>query len=170
MEPGDDDFRQGNVSDEYIVEADYYVGMGSGAFSYLDGILYATSFSLDIYEQRIATGLAGITMQSRLSLLNQMRYDLLMKMFGRRLDRNWALRRYGPKFFRKLWPELRALEWLGAARRDEQSWQLTRCGMYWLMLMMSAFFEAVSEYREKMRAHVHDELACPGEENSLVAK
>src|ERR1051325_6277046 len=32
--------RRGEGSDEYIVEADFYVGVGSGAFSYLDGTLY----------------------------------------------------------------------------------------------------------------------------------
>ena len=33
--------------------------------------------------------------------------------------------------------------------------------MYWLMLMMSAFFESVNGYRDAMRAHIRDELpAC----------
>jgi len=30
--------------------------------------------------------------------------------------------------------------------------------MYWLMLMMSAFFESVNGYRDAMRAHIRDEL------------
>jgi len=150
--------RRGEASDEYIAEADHYVGVGSGAFSYLDGTLYATTFCLDTYEKRIAQGLTGITVQSRLNLGDQMRYSLLAKMFGLRLDREWALRRYGPRFFRRLWGELRTLEWLGAARRDQRGWQLTERGMYWLMLMMCAFFESVAEYREAMRAHIPAEL------------
>jgi coproporphyrinogen III oxidase-like Fe-S oxidoreductase len=151
--------RRGEASDEYIVEADYYVGVGSGAFSYLDGTLYATTFCLDTYEKRIAQGLTGIVVQSRLSLGDQMRYSLLAKMFGLRLDREWVLRRYGPRFFRRLWGELRTLEWLGAARRGERGWLLTERGMYWLMLMMCAFFESVAEYREAMRAHIPAELS-----------
>jgi coproporphyrinogen III oxidase-like Fe-S oxidoreductase len=150
--------RRGEGSDEYIVEADFYVGVGSGAFSYLDGTLYATTFCLDTYERRIARGLTGITVQNRLAAGDQMRYSLLVKMFGSRLDRDWALRRYGPRFFRRLWGELRTLEWLGAARRDQNGWQLTERGMYWLMLMMCAFFESVAEYREAMRAHIPAEL------------
>lgn len=158
--------RRGQSSDEYIVDADYYVGVGSGAFSYLDGTLYATTFSLDAYEQRIARRLTGITSQNRLSLGDQMRYGLLVKMFGLRLDRDWALHRYGPRFFRCVWGELLTLEWLGAARRDKLGWQLTDRGMYWLMLMMSAFFESVNEYRDVMRAHIREEMfgdgsACP---------
>ena len=84
---------------------------------------------------------------------------LLVRMFGLRLDRAWAERRHGSRFFRRLWGELRTLEWLGAARRDADGWTLTERGMYWLMLMMSAFFEAVNAYREAMRAHVREELA-----------
>ena len=151
--------RQGQTSDEYIVDADYYVGTGSGAFSYLDGTLYGTTFSLDEYERRIAEGLTGITVQNRLTEWDQMRYALLVKMFGLKLERNWALRRFGPRFFRRVWGELRTLEVLGAAHRDDEGWQLTERGMYWLMLMMCAFFESVASYREAMRAHISAEPA-----------
>lgn len=150
--------RRGQGSDEYIVEADYYVGVGSGAFSYLDGTLYTTTFSLQTYGRRIAQGLTGITTAHHLSTGDQLRYALLMRMFGLRLDRAWARRRYGARFFRRLWGELRTLEWLGAARRDERGWQLTDRGMYWLMLMMAAFFESVNTYRDAMRAHIQVEL------------
>jgi hypothetical protein len=150
--------RGSQSSDEYIVNTDFYVGVGSGAFSYVDGTLYVTTFSLQTYENRIAEGLTGITVQSRLSLTDQMRYSLLVKMFGLRLDRAWALQRYGPRFFRRLWGELRTLEWFGAATRDAGGWQLTERGMYWLMLMMSAFFESVAQYREAMRTHIQEEM------------
>lgn len=154
--------RRGHGSDEYIVDADYYVGVGSGAFSFLDGTLYTTTFSLETYAQRIAQGLTGITTRHRLRDGELMRYNLLMRMFGLRLDRERVLRRHGPRFFRKLWGELRTLEWLGAVNRDDRGWQLTERGMYWLMLMMSAFFESVNGYRDAMRAHIRDEQPACG--------
>ena len=150
--------RRGHGLDEYIIAADHYIGVGSGAFSYVDGTLYTTTFSLQTYSRRIAQGLTGISTAHRLSTGDQLRYTLLMRMFGLRLDRKWALQRYGKRFFRRLWGELRSLEWLGAARRDEQGWALTDRGMYWLMLMMSAFFESVNGYRDAMRAHIREEL------------
>lgn len=152
--------RQGTGSDEYIATAENYVGIGSGAFSYLDGTLYATTFSLPAYEQRIARGLTGITTRHRLRPADAMRYALLVRMFGLGLDREWALRRHGRKFFRTLWGELRTLEWLGASTRDAAGWRLTERGRYWLMLMMSEFFESVNTYRDAMRLHVRDELAA----------
>ena len=85
--------RRGHGSDEYIVSVDNYVGVGSGAFSYLDGTLYSTSFSLQGYEQRVRRGLSGIVACHRLGEIDRMRYTLLVRMFGLRLDRNWALAR-----------------------------------------------------------------------------
>ena len=154
--------RRGQGSDEYIVASENYVGVGSGAFSYLDGTLYATSFSLAAYGERIARGLTGIVTQHHLGTGDSLRYALLVRMFGLGLDREWALRRHGRGFFWRLWGELRTLELLGAARRDARGWRLTANGMYWLMLMMSEFFESVNTYRDAMRAHVQGELEAAG--------
>ncbi len=153
--------RRGQGSDEYIVAADNYVGVGSGAFSYLDGTLYSTTFSLAGYEQRIAQGLTGITTCHRLSETDRMRYSLLVQLFGLHMDRATVLAQHGPQFFRRLWGELLTLRALGAAREDARGWHLNERGMYWLMLMMSAFFESVNHYRDAMRAHVKDELHEP---------
>jgi hypothetical protein len=150
--------RGGRGTDEYVIDADHYVGVGSGAFSYLNGTLFATSFSLRSYQRQIAEGLSGIVSQHRLSAGDQMRYTLLLRLFGLGLDRDWALRRHGAAFFRRVWGELRTLELLGAARKNPRGWRPTERGMYWLVLMMSAFYESVNGYREAMRAHVQDEL------------
>lgn len=153
--------RHGHGGDEYIIAAENYVGVGSGAFSYLDGTLHATTFSLAAYARRVAAGQTGIVTRHRLSATDQMRYALLVRLFGLTLDREWALRRYGGKFFRRLRGELLSLEWLGAARRDARGYRLTGRGMYWLMLMMSEFFQSVNAYRDAMRAHVHAESSGP---------
>jgi menaquinone C8-methyltransferase len=155
--------KRGHGTDEYIVAADNYVGVGSGSFSYLDGTLYSTTFSLAGYEQRIAQGLTGITTCHRLSDTDRMRYSLLVQLFGLHMDRDTVLRQHGRKFFRKLWGELLTMSVLGTVRRDATGWRLNERGMYWLMLMMSAFFESVNDYRDAMRAHVKDELHEPVE-------
>jgi coproporphyrinogen III oxidase-like Fe-S oxidoreductase len=150
--------RAGRGSDEYLVTNEHYVGVGSGAFSYLDGTLYSTSFSLRSYAQNIAAGHTGITACHSLSETERMRYTLLVKMFGLGLSRKWAEARHGTVFCRQLWPEILSLELLGAARRTTDGWRLSPRGMFWLMLMMSEFFESVNAYRDAMRAQVHEEL------------
>lgn len=149
--------RSAGTSDEYIVASENYAGVGSGAFGYLDGTLYATTFSLADYEHRIAQGLTAITALHRLGAGDQMRYTLLTRMFGLRLDREQARQRHGPSFLRRVGGELASLELLGAARRDPRGWQLTGRGMYWLMLMMSEFFQSVNAYRDAMRAQLREE-------------
>ena len=42
---------EGAGIDEYIADSGDYVGVGSGAFSYVNGVLYATTFSLNVYHE-----------------------------------------------------------------------------------------------------------------------
>ena len=42
--------------DEYIVDYDEYVGIGSGAVSFLDGRVYGNTFSLSAYHDCIDAG------------------------------------------------------------------------------------------------------------------
>jgi coproporphyrinogen III oxidase-like Fe-S oxidoreductase len=153
--------RSGHGNDEYIVSNENYVGVGSGAFSYLDGTLYATTFNLGTYERRIAAGLTGITATRRLGTTDRMRYTLLVRMFGLGLDRDWVRQHHGRKFLIRVWPELLTLRVLGAATRDEKGWRLTERGMFWLMLMMSQFFESVNACRETMRLRAEREQESP---------
>ena len=110
--------KRGHGTDEYIVAADNYVGVGSGSFSFLDGTLYATTFSLAGYEQRIAQGLTGITTCHRLDPTDHMRYSLLVQLFGVRMDRDAVLAQHGERFFHKLWGELLTMRVRGAVRED----------------------------------------------------
>ncbi len=144
--------------DEYIVDAVNYVGLGSGAFSYVDGTLYATTFSLQAYVDRIKRGLSGVTGSRRLDERQRMRYDLLVRLFSLRLEKEWVRARYGQRFERALIPELFGLKLLGAVVEDERGWSLTRSGMFLWVRMMSAFFESVDAFRDQMRRHLRDEL------------
>ena len=137
----------------------------SGAFSYVDGTLYATTFSLKAYVERVKRGLTGVTGERRLGDRQRMRYDLLMRLFSLRLEKEWVRARYGHRFERALGPELLGLKVLGAVVEDDSGWSLTQPGMFLWVRMMSAFFESVDAFREQMRRHVRDELggAAAGE-------
>jgi coproporphyrinogen III oxidase-like Fe-S oxidoreductase len=150
--------RNASAIDEYIVEAEDYVGLGSGAFSYVDGTMYATTFSIHSYIDRIGRGLTGITGKRPLSAGEQMKQTFLMRLFGLKLDKAWVRERYGARFERELWPTVTAFEALGAIVEDETSFRLTDDGMYYWVLMMSAFFESVNAFREQMRLRIKAEL------------
>ena len=144
--------------DEYIADASDYVGVGSGAFSYVGGTMYATTFSLHAYAERIDRGLPAVTQRRAMSERQQMRYEMLLRLFGLSMDDAWLESRFGGRFGRRMAPEMAALRLAGAVTRDAKGYRLTERGMYLWVLMMSAFFESVNVFRERMRAHIREEL------------
>ena len=89
------------------------VGVGSGAFSYVGGAMYSTTFSLNHYCRRVEGGQTGITRRRALGLRERMRYDYLVRLFAGQLRRDYIERRYGRAFSLRLAPELLAMRLLG---------------------------------------------------------
>ena len=149
--------RQPGLFDEYIIEHDEYVGLGSGSFSYLKGQLFANTFSINRYCRRIASGRSGVVQRRPLGERDQMRYYLLMKLFSGALDLDAAEQRFGARFRRVLWPEMTVLRAVGAATRDGGRLRLTDRGYYLWVVMMREFFAGVSDLRDAMRQHISEE-------------
>ena len=143
--------------DEYIVGSSEYVGAGSGAFSYVGGKLYATTFSLNAYEQLICSGHSAITACRSLSVRQRQHYDLLVGLFGVSLPWSTLEGKYGPQVRRALAVQIAALRLVGAVRAEGAALHLTQRGMYYWMLMMAEFFTAVNELRATMRRHISTE-------------
>jgi len=51
--------------DEYIVDYPEYVGIGSGAMSFLDGTMYGNTFSLGEYGRRIESGKMAVVKRGK---------------------------------------------------------------------------------------------------------
>ena len=149
--------RTGAMIDEYIVAEDEYVAVGSGAFSYLDGVAYSSTFSINRYIDSIDNGRIAITAKKPFDLHEQMRYDLMMTLFGLRLDKKVMVERYGKRFFQVLWKELLGLRLAGALEDHGDHYRLTDKGMYYWVVMMREFFIGVNNFREQMRSHIKEE-------------
>ncbi len=147
--------------DEYIIENEEYLGLGSGSLSYLDGILYSSTFSLNHYNRQVEAGRFGISRRQPLTRRDRLRYFLLMNLFGLSLDKQVAEARY-PGFFRMLAPEIFGLRLMGAVRDEGERLRLTRYGMRVWILIMREFFMAVSDFRDLMRHTIREELDSPG--------
>ena len=158
--------RIDGMFDEYIIDQEKYIGVGSGAFSYVGGAMYSTTFSLNKYCERIARGQTGITQGKHMSMRERMRYDFLVKLFGLELTHEYIESRYGWRFWLLMAPELTAMRLVGATRHEPRRLRLTQRGMYCWVLMMAEFFNAVNAFREQMRAHIRAELD-EGEETVL---
>jgi len=159
--------RGEGMFDEYIIDEDDYVGVGSGAFSYVGGEMYSTTFSLNHYCRRVEGGQSGITQRRVLGAKERMRYDYLVRLFGGTLKREYIAERYGAAFWLRMAPELLAMRALGATRHDADALRLTRRGMYCWVLMMAEFFNSVNDVREQMREHIRAELDAWNEEAAV---
>ncbi|MFH1646870.1 MAG: coproporphyrinogen III oxidase family protein [Chloroflexota bacterium] len=132
--------------DEYIIEYDDYIGIGAGSVSIVRGNFYVNSFSLDRYHDLTGAGRLPIIGWRRLSKKENLRYYLLTKLFGMKLDTGEFHRRFGngPG---KLWVELAFLKTFGIVSGDG-TLRVTDKGMYPVSVMMRDFFAALNTLRE----------------------
>lgn len=151
--------RKPGMIDEYIVEHEEYLGLGSGAFSYLRGCLYTSTFSINHYHRLVEGGTLGTVRRRELTPRDQMRYYLLMKLFGGSLDPAAAEDRFAGRFPRTVWPELAALRTMGAMQQSGGRMTLTESGFYLWVMMMREFFIGVNNLRVEMRHSIAYENA-----------
>ncbi len=146
--------RGTNMIDEYITKQDEYLGLGSGAFSFLGGRIMASTFSINHYIKLIEQGVTGIVRQRMLSQTDQMRYYLLMRLFSGCLDLDAADSHFGGQFRKGLRSEFAALRLYGAIQKKASSIRLTDRGYYLWVVMMREFFSGVNHLREQMRHNI----------------
>ena len=144
--------KGGGLIDEYIVESEEYVGIGSGSFSYLNGSLYVNTFSLDAYRQFISARKAPITGKRRFVKTDQMRYRFMMDLFGLHLDKRAWKERFGRSVERTLPLEMAFFQASGAiAENTPDAITLTPHGRYMLVVMMREFFAGINRIRDQAR-------------------
>lgn len=143
--------------DEYIITQDEYLGLGSGAFSFFGGHIYASTFSINHYIDRCKNGQSAIVRQRSMSLRDQMRYYLLTHLFSGSLNLDQADRHFAGRFRRSLRPELASLRLIRAVRRDKDCLRLTERGYYLWVVLMREFFSGVNNFREQMRHNISSE-------------
>jgi coproporphyrinogen III oxidase-like Fe-S oxidoreductase len=149
--------RNRDLIDEYIVDHEEYIGVGSGAFSYVAGCFYSSSFSVNRYIENVRSGRSGIVMSRKLSETEQLRYRFLVGLFGLQLDWESIQREHHSSWPGPLWKERLFFLLLGSIRRDGGIYRLTDKGMYHWVVMMREFLTGVNNFRDEMRAHIRTE-------------
>ncbi|MDR1775757.1 MAG: coproporphyrinogen III oxidase family protein [Actinomycetes bacterium] len=143
------------IIDEYIVDYPEYVGIGSGAMSYLQGRNYTNTFSLREYHDRVRSGRMGITKMSEGSAGRtvDMRYYFATKLFGLRLDKDDFRARFGVAIERGLPLEMAYMRLVGAfATNDAHEITLTDKGRYLMVALMRETLARSNDYRDEARA------------------
>jgi coproporphyrinogen III oxidase-like Fe-S oxidoreductase len=135
------------IIDEYIIDFDDYIGIGSGSVSLLGGNFYVNSFSLDRYHDFLNKNRLPIIGWRELSESEYLRYYLLIKLFGMEVDKKKFFQRFNADIDEKLRTELFFLKLFGLIQEAEKI-KVTQKGMYPVSVMMREFFAAMNSLRE----------------------
>jgi len=152
--------RKKTMIDEYIVDYDEYVGVGSGSFGYVNGACFANTFSVADYIEVIRKGNIPIFARKDFSTTEQIQYDFMMKLFGTALDVEKAEKKFGGKFMKTLWKEIPFFNLTGALKKENGTLKLTRLGQYFWVIMMREFFTGVNNFRDICRASLKAPYEC----------
>ncbi|OGO32983.1 MAG: hypothetical protein A2Z29_07100 [Chloroflexi bacterium RBG_16_56_11] len=140
--------RGERMIDEYIIEYDDYIGIGAGSVSIVRGNFYVNTFSLDRYHETAGSGRLPIVGWRRLSARENLRYYLLTKLFGLKVETDALRNRFGKEAAGRLWPELAFFRASGIVSGNAVL-KVTEKGMYPVSVMMRDFFAALNTLRER---------------------
>ena len=139
--------RGERMIDEYIVDDDDYIGIGAGSVSIVRGNFYVNSFSLDRYGEFVNNGKLPIVGWRILSEAENLRYYLLTKLFGMKVDKRKFHQRFNADIHEKLRKELLFFRLFGLVQGEEEI-SVTPKGMYPVSVMMREFFASLNGLRE----------------------
>ncbi|PKG55140.1 coproporphyrinogen III oxidase [Shewanella sp. Choline-02u-19] len=140
--------------DEYVIDYDEYLGVGSGSFSFLDDTLYVNTFSLKKYQQRIGSGHMGVEQQKNYGRKEVMQYRFLLGMFSGRLSRKYFRETFGVNLDTALFKEMTSMKAIGAIKNDPMDRDnliVTDNGKMMGLLMMKEFYSGMDNVRAQLR-------------------
>ena len=145
--------------DEYVVDHDEYLGVGSGAFSFLGNSLYVNTFSLHRYGERISSGKTGVERRRTFDKHAVLQYRLLLGLFSARLSRKYFREVHGVDLDRALFKEMLGLRIAGAIKdnpEDPDNLIVTDAGKVLGLVMMKAFYSGMDNVRAELRKPLRD--------------
>ncbi|WOT05323.1 coproporphyrinogen III oxidase family protein [Shewanella youngdeokensis] len=140
--------------DEYVIDYDEYLGVGSGSFSFLDDTLYVNTFSLKKYHQQINSGRMGVEQQKNYGRKEVMQYRFLLGMFSGRLSRKYFRDTFGVNLDTALFKEMASMRAIGAIKNDPtdpDNLIITDNGKMMGLLMMKEFYSGMDNVRAQLR-------------------
>ena len=145
--------------DEYVVDHDEYLGVGSGAFSFLSSSLYVNTFSLRRYNERIKAGMPGVERRRNFDKHAVLQYRLLLGLFSARLSRKYFREVHGVDLDKALFKEMLGLRIAGAVKdnpEDPDNLIVTDAGKFLGLVMMKAFYSGMDNVRAELRKPLRD--------------
>lgn len=146
--------EKGKIIDEYIIDNEEYVGVGSGSFSFLKDTLYLNEFALDAYDTRISTKRSAVIKQRSFPRMSQMYYRLMVDLFNGKLSKKRFSHLFGESIDDVLSKELLLLKFSKAIKETKESITTTEFGSYLFMVMMKEFYMGMDYIRANERKKI----------------
>jgi len=136
----------GDIIDEYVIDNDEYVGLGSGAFGFIGDTLYINSFSLKEYGKLIEENKISAVKNIKFGKHAIKQYRMIVDLFGFNLN---------SQAFPE--PEFSLLKLAECVQNKNGCCKLTPQGEFITSLMMSEFYDGMNRVRTAMREELTDE-------------
>jgi coproporphyrinogen III oxidase-like Fe-S oxidoreductase len=163
----------GGMIDEYIVDYEQYIGVGSGSFSFIEGFLYVNTFSLNEYADLVQTNRFPVTSFRKFSPKQQMQYRMMMELFSLKMDKEHFKRDFNSSINRGLWQEMFFLRfWKTFIEESNKFLKVSDSRRYLLVVMMREFFNNVNFLRDQARLSLSPEerKLCLSTESPIITR
>jgi len=137
--------------DEYVVDHVEYLGLGSGAFGFIDNTLYINTFALDEYKDKIKSGELSTARYKTYSKKEVLDYRLMVDTFGFSFSMEKLIQQYGKDSKIKLAIELFLLKLFKIVDKENK---LTTFGKYIFLVLMKEFYIGMDMVRESSRVGI----------------
>lgn len=155
--------------DEYIVQYEEYLAVGSGSFSYLGGELFVNTFSVNEYNDFIQSGRMSVNATHQFSKKDRMLYRFMMELFDLKLNKKRFKEDFNVSVKAGLWLEYLFMNIAGAFEKSKDEYlYLSPKNRYLLVVMMREFFSGVNNVRDQARGNLspQERLMCTVNEQS----
>lgn len=156
--------EKSQFNDEYVSSHHEYLGVGSGAFSFLDGELLINAFNLNDYERLIKEKQNANIAKANFGKKEIIKYVFLTEMFAGKIEIDKFNKTLNCDLEKDLFIELLGLKFSKAIKKEANTLYTTDFGRYLFMVLMKDFYTGM----DLVRAVFRDDKRLKDRENISI--
>lgn len=139
------------LNDEYVSSHHEYLGVGSGAFSFLDGELLINAFNLNDYAKLIKKKQNANIARAKFSHKEIIKYVFLTEIFAGKIEIDRFNKTLNCNLEKELFIELLGLKMSKAIKQEDSTLISTEFGKYLFVVLMKDFYTGMDLVRAVFR-------------------
>ncbi|MBZ7965545.1 coproporphyrinogen III oxidase family protein [Campylobacter molothri] len=143
--------EKNTFNDEYVSSHHEYLGVGSGAFSFLDGELLINAFDLNDYSKLIKEKQNANIAKANFDKKEIIKYVFLTEIFAGKIDIERFNKTLNCNLEKELFIELLGLKISGAIKKEGNFLTTSKFGQYLFVVLMKDFYTGMDLVRAVFR-------------------